>query len=103
MYDELRKYLADNNMTTHTFYLDEFVENEVDDAQDPPNVFKVWDHINTQARLDLHFQRYYFTALDYCMPNDDGNWACMTVSTQLEYIVAVDEIRIVSVSDGMGK
>lgn len=103
MYDELRTFLNDKGMTTHTFYLNEYIERIEDEGITPPNVFEVWEHINTQARLDLWFQRTRDTALDYCVPNDDGTWSCMLVEGQLEYIMRVDHMSIEFVSDGMGK
>lgn len=102
MYDELRTYLNDQGMTTHTFYLNELIERVEDEEATPSNVFEVFAHIDTQARLDLWFQEHHGQALDYCFKNMDGTWSCMTVDDQVEYIVRPD-FHVISESDGMGR
>lgn len=99
-YTNLRDYLSDKEMLTHLFYLDELID--ACDVEDEalPNVFEVITKIDTQARLDLWFQETMKDALDYCHPQGDGTWACMTVDEQVEYIVRPD-FTIMSASDGM--
>lgn len=102
MYDELRTFLNDKGMTTHTFYLDELIEGCEANDDELPNEFRAWAIIDTQARLDLWFQEHHNQALDYCHDQGDGTWACMTVDDQIEYIVRPD-FHVVSESDGMGR